>query len=197
MCCTVGKSKERSSVEHGTSNRMGTLRCFYCNSVPIVLGCCPAQAYYIMPLDRRYTRLMIHQGNHNHEVQVGSSKATLENVRKLVKNAVENVDGRAGPRRIQMEVVKEISMAALMEVEVDIDACIGGLAFNNLLQQLYPLVHTTRYMFHNKQLRKWEIALIKKCSLFHSQVEELGSKILWWVWWVRRQGISNHWSQTT
>ena len=45
---------------------------------------CLCSVYYIISEDIIISRLMIHQGEHNHPVEPGTSRAAIERLKKLV-----------------------------------------------------------------------------------------------------------------
>ena len=104
---------------------------------------CEASVYYVMPSDYRYTRLMIHQGTHQHAVQRGCSRGAIHTVKALVKEVVSTME-TVGPRKIQMEIIKKIAFGCAIRSHTGNGENISQLELSQLLQEMYPLVETER-----------------------------------------------------
>ena len=72
--------------------------------------------YFVMPKDPSVTQLMLHLGEHDHLVQLGTSKAMIERVRRAVSDMLKG-RGSAGPRKLQMDIVKDMLFSYMSKNE--------------------------------------------------------------------------------
>ena len=56
---------------------------------------------------------MVHVGHHMHEVQIGTSRAAIERIRKMVSSVLQ-VNRNNGPRRVQMIVARKLLIDAII-----------------------------------------------------------------------------------
>lgn len=89
---------------------------------------------------------MIHQGEHEHEVQRGTSRTAPDKIRTLVKEILSSM-GNIGPRKVQMELVKKLTLVSLQRKHVTATQQIGPEELSSLLQQMYPLIQGQRYLW--------------------------------------------------
>lgn len=106
-----------------------------------------------MPHDVHMTRLMLHQGMHMHLVQRGSSRAALQRIKELVKEAITDVT--SGSRKIQMNITKRLVLDSVVRKQVQEGRSISHMELSELLQQMYPLIQTQRYTFIIQLLSAW------------------------------------------
>ena len=116
------------------------ITCQYCKHVVSCVETCLCSVYYIIPEDINMSRLMIHQGEHNHPVEPGTSRAAIERLRKLVGTFL-NYNRDSGPRKIQMLVARQLLMDSLT---TDHTESMGEIELNNFLEELIPLVQNQR-----------------------------------------------------
>lgn len=126
------------------NNKEGKLQCHYCKHSPMCIEMCPAFVYYVMPNDETMTRLMIHNGTHNHECQSGASKGLRERVKEMVDRVVK-IHRHAGPRMVQMCVAKEIVMGSLVK-EGGASESIGEQELESIVAEMEPLVEDAWYV---------------------------------------------------
>lgn len=118
-----------------------SITCHYCKK--IVFFCnepCRCKVYYILPMNSRMTRLMVHIGLHSHEVQSGTSRAAIERIRKLVSSVLQ-MDRNNGPRRVQMIVARQLLVNAILGQK---NKEMGETELNNILEEMIPLVQNQR-----------------------------------------------------
>ena len=101
---------------------------------------CDCMVYYIFPSDSNMTRLMLHIGYHSHEVQIGTSRATIQKIRKVVSSGVRG-DRNNGPRRVQMIVARQLLVDAIVGKE---KGDMGEIELSNILEEIIPLVQNQR-----------------------------------------------------
>ena len=70
------------------------ITCQYCKEVVYCLETCSYSAYYVIPSSSCMTRLFIHQGKHTHPVEPGTSRASIERLKKLVSTFLKFNRGR-------------------------------------------------------------------------------------------------------
>ena len=116
------------------------ITCQYCKQVVSCVETCLCSVYYIIPEDINMSRLMIHQGEHNHPVEPGTSRAAIERLRKLVGTFL-NYNRGSGPRKIQMLVARQLLMDSLTTDQTE---SMGEIELNNFLEELIPLVQNQR-----------------------------------------------------
>ena len=116
------------------------ITCQYCKHVVSCLQACSCSIYYIILEDINMSRLMIHQGEHNHLIEPGPSRAAIERLRKLVGTFL-NYNTGSGPRKLQMLVARQLLMDSLT---TDVNESMGEIELNNFLEELIPLVQNQR-----------------------------------------------------
>lgn len=121
------------------------ITCHYCRKPAYCVETCKCMVYYVMPHDKSMTRMMLHLGNHMHQVQPSTSMAMIENT-KLIVSKMLQVDRTAGPRKIQMNVAKEMIFSTMVEEGAkDQTNIVGDVELYNFLEELVPLVENQRY----------------------------------------------------
>ena len=101
---------------------------------------CLCSIYYIIPKDINMSHLMIHQGEHNHPVEPGTSRASIERLRKLFGTFL-NYNRGSGPRKLQMLLARQLLMDSLTTDQTE---SMGEIELNNFLEELIPLVQNQR-----------------------------------------------------
>ena len=103
--------------------------------------------YNVMPKDPSVTRLMLHLGVHDHLVQLGTSKAMIERVRRAVSDMLKG-RGSVGPRKLQMDIVKDMLFSYISKNE-NTSFDLGDHELCSFLEELGPLVEDKR-LFSNR-----------------------------------------------
>lgn len=127
-------------VEDGRSN----ITCHYCKKIVVCKEPCFCKIYYVIPLEENISRLVVHVGNHSHNVQARVSRITIEKVKTLVRSIVQ-VDRNSGPKRVQMLVARQLLLDALTNDE---NKDITDIELNHLLEEMLPLVQTQRFLLY-------------------------------------------------
>ena len=113
--------------------------CHYCQQAVSCIAVCSCMVYYILPIDVSMTRLAIHIGEHCHNVQQGTKRASIEKIRSLVRKVLKVENG--GLRRVQMQVARQILFESLTK-EDKMEAIDKDL--DHFLEELMPLVQNRR-----------------------------------------------------
>lgn len=143
-CFFNGHLARKVAVGLLATDEKGKITCHFCRRSPYCIETCKCMVYYVMPHDKHMTRMMLHVGTHLHEVQAGTSQAMIEKTKHLVAKVV-GVDRSAGPRKIQMNVAKEMIFSALVDDGTnDHGKAIGDVELTNFLEELVPLVENQR-----------------------------------------------------
>ena len=116
------------------------IKCHYCKKNVFCAEPCSCKVYYILPFNPKMTRLMVHTGQHSHEVQSGTSRAAVERIRKMVAT-VMRVDRQHGPRKVQMIVARQLLVDAIVGQN---EQSFGESELSNILEEMIPLVQTQR-----------------------------------------------------
>ena len=130
-----GHLDKQVSKGYPASDGKSKITCHYCQKVATCLAICTCMIYYVLPLDSIMTRLVIHVGDHVHNVQPGIRRANLEKVRNLV-SAVLTIE-KGGPQKIQMLVARQMLFESLTK-EDELEAT--EVELNHFLENLMPLV---------------------------------------------------------
>lgn len=86
------------------------------------------------------TRLFIHQGDHSHPVEPGTSRAAVERLKKLVSTFLKFNKG-SGPRKLQMLIARKLLMESLTSENT---GEFSERDLNNFLEELIPLIQNQR-----------------------------------------------------
>ena len=100
---------------------------------------------HVMPTDNTMTRLVIHIGEHGHNVQQGTSRDAIEKVKKLVSTILKIE--KEGPRKIQMLVARQMIFQSFTKEDVKVT---GDKQLNNFLEKLLALVQNKGYVRASK-----------------------------------------------
>lgn len=73
-----GSMLRAPNTSESCNNVGGKLVCHYCSHVAMCVGTRNSIVYYVMPSDESVSRLMIHSGNHDHNVREGTSKQLMD-----------------------------------------------------------------------------------------------------------------------
>lgn len=139
----VGKLTMKVSLVGLSTYGNGTLCCFYGKCQPVLRAQCKAQVYYVLPKDNRCTCLMIHHEHHDHEVQRGTSRTAKEIVCNVVWESLSQMENVC-PHKIQMELVKKLTLVSLQCNHVTPTHHIGPEELFILLQKMYLLIQGER-----------------------------------------------------
>ena len=123
-----------------TSLAAWALACFHCGDVATLLRDCECVAYYIL-IEGNKTRLLIHQGTHNHPV----AKGVLRSAIKRTKTLVERVMSKApttGPRHMQLHLAKEMVLGSVIREN---GGPLNNVELLSILEEMRPLVQSNRY----------------------------------------------------
>lgn len=124
----------------------GTMKCRYCSHPPFCVKQCSTRIYYCIPFDTRYSRMVIHIGNHEHDYGVGVSSVFLAEAESLVKQKSISVSN-LGPKGVQKSLVKDlISMHLLSGSEAQCEMSVSKL--DELLSLVEPTTNNRRYIDH-------------------------------------------------
>ena len=94
---TVSKGYPASGVNSG-------ITCHYCEKIVSCFAVCDCMIYYVLSYDDSMTRLVIHVGEHSHNVKQGTQRASIEKLRCLVQTVLKIEKG--GARAVQMKVAR-------------------------------------------------------------------------------------------
>ena len=114
--------------------------CQYCKQVVYCLQTCTCSVYYVIPSSSSMTRLFIHQGDHSHPVEPGTSRAAVERLKKLVSTFLKFNKG-SGPRKLQMLIARKLLMESLTSENT---GEFSERDLNNFLEELIPLIQNQR-----------------------------------------------------
>ena len=87
---------------------------------------------------------MIHVGHHRHDVHLGTSRARIEKVKKLVSRVLK-MDRTSGPHRVQMVVARQLLMDSLIFCGKQDDRAFEEAELTNIFEELMPVVQNQRY----------------------------------------------------
>ncbi len=149
--CYINDKKYNDTFFHGHLDRQVSkgypacegktkITCHYCNQVVTCSAVCTCMIYYVFPKERNMTRLVIHVGEHAHNVKQGTKRASIEKVKSLV-NAVLKIE-KGGPRKIQMLVARQMLFQSLIK-EDETETTDKDL--NHFLEEMMPLVENKGY----------------------------------------------------
>lgn len=116
------------------------ITCHYCKRVVFCEHPCACKVYYVLPSSPKMSRMMVHIGFHSHDVQSGTSRASIERIRKMVSNIL-SVDKNNGPRRVQMMVARQLLVDAIVGTS---KRKIGDIELSNILEEMIPLIQNKR-----------------------------------------------------
>ena len=118
----IGKLSTPIITEGMSSLDFGTLACFHCGNVAVLLRECQCVAYYILFSENK-SRLFIHQGDHKHPVAKGVLRASLKKTKTLVERVMAEVPTK-GPQHLQFHLAKQMVLGT--------EACKDGGRLNNV-----------------------------------------------------------------
>ena len=120
------------------------ISCHYCKQVVYCKDPCNSMVYYIMPLSNQFSRLMIHVGHHHHDVHLGTSRARIEKVTKLVVGFL-NMDRSPSPCKVQMVVGRQLIVASLIFCGKEDNRAFKESKLTNCFEELMLIVQNQRY----------------------------------------------------
>ncbi|KAJ7521006.1 hypothetical protein O6H91_19G033900 [Diphasiastrum complanatum] len=122
--------------------RLWNARMFLLQKRPVCTQACAVSVYYYcMPSNTSFiTKVMIHQGFHNHIVRAYSHFAIAE-TKRLVDTVVAT-NSNVGRRKIQMEVAKELVTRNEKCEKLEM----SHQQLVELLREMQPLVQANRYV---------------------------------------------------
>ena len=115
------------------------ITCHYCQKIVSCFVVCDCKIYYVLPHDDSMTRLVIHVGEHSHNVKQGTRRASIEKLRCLVQTVLKIEKG--GARAVQMKVARQMLFESLTKEE-NSDATDKDL--EHFLEEMMPLVQNNR-----------------------------------------------------
>ena len=92
--------------------------------------------YYVIPTKSSMKRLFIHQGEHSHLVEPGTSRGAIERIKKLVCTFLKFNKG-SGPQKLQMLIARKMLMESLTSESL---GDFNESNLNNFLEELIPLI---------------------------------------------------------
>ena len=119
-----------------------SLACFYCRASAYCYDSCEAMVYYVMPKDVSCTRLMVHIGKHHHPIQPGSSRLARDRVKEGVRKVLL-ADRTTSPRKVQMDVARDIFMGAFMVRHKLPSDNLDEKELAGQLEEIIPLISTS------------------------------------------------------
>ena len=136
----VGYLENQVSKGLPAEEERSKIACQYCKQIVYCLETCSCSVYYVIPPDSSMTRLFIHQGEHSHPVEPGTSRAAIERLKKLVSTCLKfNKD--SGPRKLQMLIARKLLMESL--TTENSGEC-SERNLNSFLEELIPLIENQR-----------------------------------------------------
>lgn len=146
-CYFTGFMYRKVAMGHLCDDGQNKISCYYCKKSVFCVDTCNCTVYYVLPKDHISTRLMIHIGEHKHNVQSGTSRVAIEKVRQLVRQVLK-ANITCGPRKMQMIVARELLLDSLMLRQIGEKVrSLGDAELNNILEELMPIVQNQRYIF--------------------------------------------------
>lgn len=136
-----GHLDRQVSKGYSATDENSAITCHYCQKVVTCIATCDSKIYYVLPKDVNMTRLVIHYGEHSHNVQAGTSRAAIEKVRRLVSTVLK-ID-KGGPRKVQMLVARQMLFDSLV---LEDGRVTGETELHNFLEELMPLVQNKGYV---------------------------------------------------
>ena len=130
-----GHLDRQVSMGYPASEGKSKITCHYCEKTVNCASIFTCKIYYVMPKDATMTHLVIHVGEHCHNVCPGTRRAALEKVRSLVSTVLKIEKG--GPRKIHMLVARQMIFESLTK-EDDLEAT--DVELNHFLEEMMPLV---------------------------------------------------------
>ena len=133
-----GHLDRQISKGYPASDGKSKITCHYCEKVVTCTAICTCIIYYVLPpQDNNMTRLVIHVGNHGHNVQPGTRKASIEKFWSLVSRVLKVEKG--GPRKIQMLVARQMVFESLTREN---NTVVTEKDLTHFLEELMPLVQS-------------------------------------------------------
>ena len=131
-----------------TTEGFGSLKCYHCGMDPLVLHRCEAIALYILS-SARMSHLFVHCGTHYHPLGEGIRQSSIKNNSSMVQKFLSMLPS-AGARQIQLNIAKDIVLQFVScEHQDQEQKIIGPQQLGALLDELEPLVKTTRYFLNH------------------------------------------------
>ena len=109
--CFHGHLDRLINKGYPTIEEKSKIICHYCQQVVSCIAVSSCMVYYILPIDVNMTHLAIHIGEHCHNVQQGTKRASIEKIRSLVRTVLKVESG--GPCRVQMQVARQTLFESL------------------------------------------------------------------------------------